>query len=175
MKSASYNKCLFFLQRSSQENKFLVAESALLSLFSVCCNCGNGAQGVINIVQKCDFCSHKGSWNSQPFVRFIKAVNQLLFCLLEAIPPQAVRIFEFLKMTHTNIDTFVCIKGTTSNQQLHIFWKQKQEGYFEEVWSGGGSIVAVDDRADSPDHSAMYGIYSSEDVNTGKVVNMEIV
>ncbi|KAL3842060.1 hypothetical protein ACJMK2_020125 [Sinanodonta woodiana] len=148
-------------QGSSQENKFLVAESALLRII-------NHRMGTfINIVQKCDFCSHKRSWNSQPFVGSIPAGNLLLSAAIlfaGAIPSEAMRIFEFLKMVLPPAMNYTFLEA------------KKQEGYFEEVRLGGDSIVvAGDGRADSPGHSAKYVIYSTVDVNTGKVVNMEIV
>ncbi|KAK3610048.1 hypothetical protein CHS0354_032405 [Potamilus streckersoni] len=116
--------------------KFLVAESELLGLFKICVNCVNEAQGhdnhrkrtFINIILKCDVCTNKRSWNSQPFVSFIPAGNLQLsstFLFAGAIRSQALRNFEFLKMANTNTDIFYMHQKELPPVNKYTFLEEK--------------------------------------------------
>ena len=158
--------------------------SHLLSLFTVCRSCHQLCSGevtqqmgtFISIKQSCSHCDHEWLWNSQPFIKNKPAGNILLSAAILFSGSTPAKVLHFL-----NCLNVACITDRT----FYLHQTQYLEPSVLSVWSHKQQqlllacklplTIGGDGRADSPGHSAKYGSYGIIDLNTNKVIHIELV
>ena len=175
----------------NKEEKFIVFESCLTELFRQCPLCrakcsvvkvssrSLGSMAVIK--QNClnKLCMFKRSWESQPKIGKIPAGNLLLSSATlyaGASPTQVIRVLKNLNIKTISGRTFLNHQKHYLQPTIIDHWKKCQEEHFEELRNRGEALVlGGDGRADSPGHSAKYGVYTLMDLKTFKVVDVQLV
>jgi len=169
------------------EIKYLVFRSQLFGLFITCRSCNEICQGkavqekgtFISIVQHCAHCGYQYQWNSQPFIKDTPAGNILLSAAILFSGSTPGKIFHFLECLRV-----ACMKERRfyDHQSNYLqpavlsVWKEHQRSLLSEcTLRDSPVIIGGDGRADSPGHSAKYGSYGIIDLETNKVVHIELV
>ena len=133
----------------------------------------------ISISQDCAHCGYQYRWNSQPFMKDTPAGNILLSAaiLFSGSTPGIFFIFWYACMLHASRkEDFMTINPLTFNQPYYRYGKINKDIFFLNVPSETPHvIIGGDRRADSPGDSAKYGSYSIIDLETDKVVHIELV
>ena len=154
-----------------EENKYLVFESCLLSLFTTCpiCNLSVHPSTFTNgtflcITQHCQHCDYRKKWESHPMIKNTPAGNLLLSAAIlfaGALPNKMLRVLEFLHCASIAPCTFYTHQRLYLNTVINNVWKRSQsemimllQAYKDPLSIGG------DRRSDSPGHSAKYGSYT---------------
>ena len=115
------------LLSTSSTTGYLIFESALVLLFSVCRFClrrrvdvskvTNGS--FLRVTQKCSNCRRKFVWDSQSFIGCVPAGNLLTSAAIlyaGALPTKALRVFRILNCVTVSLRTFFVIRKSISNQ-----------------------------------------------------------
>ncbi|XP_029936759.1 uncharacterized protein LOC115379929 [Myripristis murdjan] len=165
--------------------KYIVYESCLLELFALCPSCNHKctvktfARGTfLSVKQNCLTCHLTKEWNSQPKVGSMVVGNLHLSAAIAftgASFREVIKVLNALKVKaisetahYKNVTTYLnpCIYNAWKIHQAELFHSLSQE---EEVILGG------DMRADSPGHSAKYGSYTMMDMQSGNIVDIQLV
>uniref|UniRef100_A0A1X7TAL7 Uncharacterized protein n=1 Tax=Amphimedon queenslandica TaxID=400682 RepID=A0A1X7TAL7_AMPQE len=175
-------------EQGSQENIpgkcYLVYESALLMLFSICSFCGHKTCCLEKLIvgsfecitQSCSDCHKERIWDSRPFIGSIPAGNVITSSAIlfsGALPAQALRVFDILSCYMISSDTFYRHQRTILQTSINTVWERKQKLLFDQL--KGKPLELGDGRADSPGHSAKYGCYSLMDLSTNKIAVIKLV
>ena len=102
---------------SDSSSCYIVYESALLLLFTVCRFCLSKTVDIkkvitgsfLRITQKCSRCQRKWIWDSQPTIRNVPAGNIRISAAIlytGALPAKALRMFEILNCYTITLRTF---------------------------------------------------------------------
>lgn len=176
-------------EQGSQENVlgkcYLVYESALLMLFSICIYCGHKTCSLekmivgsfVRITQSCSDCHKERIWDSQPFIGSTPAGNVITSSAIlfsGALPAQALRVFDILSCYMISSDTFYRHQRTILETSINTVWERKQKVLFDQL-KGKPLELGGDGRADSSGHSAKCGCYSLMDLSTNKIAVMKLV
>ena len=171
----------------SEYSCYLVFESAILLLFSVCRNYLSKAvdikrttQGsLLRIKQTCLRCNYRWEWDSQPMCGSIPAGNISLSAAIlyaGALPTKALRIFQFLKCCSISARTFFRHQGDYLWPAISTVWNSEQQALLTSLREKNTNLnLSGDGRADSPGHSAKYGSYTAIEMSCNKVVHFELV
>ena len=171
----------------SEYSCYIVFESALLLLFSVCRNCLSKAveikrttQGsLLRIKQICSRCNYKWEWDSQPMCGNIPAGNISLSAAIlyaGALPTKALRIFSFLKCCSISTRTFFRHQRQYLWPSVSTIWNFEQQNLLTSLRQNNTKLVlSGDGRADSPGHCAKYGSYTVVEMSCNKVVHFELI
>ena len=129
--------------------------------------------------QHCSHCGHEWAWNSQPFIKDTPAGNILLLASIQFSGCTPGKVIHFL-----NCVRVACIADRTfylhQTQYLELavlsVWKDKQHQLLSAILKQCSAIIiGGDGRAGSPGHSAKFGSYGILDLNTNKVLHIELV
>ena len=133
----------------------------------------------ISIRQSCDHCEYVWVWHSQPFIRDTPAANLLLSAAILFTGSTPGKVFHFLECLNV---------ACTTNRTFHLHQSQYLQPAVLSVWNyhqrqillaitnkDSPLIVGGDGRADSPGHSAKFGSYGIIDLDTNKVLHIELV
>ncbi|KAK1889312.1 Cadmium/zinc-transporting ATPase HMA2 [Dissostichus eleginoides] len=144
-------------------DKFIVCQSQLMSLFTICPACCGETQGYveqqegtyIKIKQVCATCGYERFWQNQPMLhRNMPACNLLLSGAIHFSGCMATQTIRMLKLFGLQ-----CISASTffRHQRLYTIptivqaWQNEQAGIIRELKEmGGGLILSGDCRSDSP-------------------------
>ena len=152
-----------------------------------CVSCHNSCVGeiayqkgtYIAVRQMCSYCGHKQMWMSQPFIRDIPAGNLLLSAAIlftGATPGKVLRLLQHIKVACISDRTFYHHQSRFLEPAVLAVWEVKQSRLLAECKARGTSLsVGGDGRADSPGHSAKYGSYGLIDLDTNKVIHVQLV
>jgi len=169
------------------QSTYLVFESALLLLFTICRYCANTTTDVkrattgsfLRISQFCGKCKQTWCWESQPYIGKIPAGNIYLSAAIlyaGAFPAKVLRIFHILKCAVITSKTFFRHQRMILQPAIHLTWERHQLSLFQTLKARNRNLVlAGDGRADSPGHSAKYGSYTVIEMSCNKVVDFKLV
>ena len=176
--------------QSSSKTKYqcyLVFDSALLLLFSLCTACRSSSTSLIRKVcgsllcirQICQDCNHVFVWQSQPQIGRTPAGNILTSSAIlytGAQPAKALRLFSVLKCPTITTSTFFRHQRTYLLPSVDFIWGKYQETLLNQLKeSNDPLIIGGDGRAGSPGHSAKFGSYSMVELTKNKVIDLKLV
>ena len=171
----------------TDEIKYIVFKSCLLELFMSCVSCHKHCTGkiayqkgtCIAVRQLCSYCGHKRMWMSQPYIRDIPAGNVLLSAAIlfsGATPGKALRLLNHMQVACISDRTFYRHQNRYLEPAILAIWEQKQSRLLEQCKACESPLsIGGDGRADSPGHSAKYGSYGLIDLDTNKVIHIQLV
>ena len=168
-----------------KQSSYIVFESALLLLFHMCIFCRSARCSVnkfvngsfLRITQTCSKCHRKRVWDSQPFIGNTPAGNLFASAAIlytGSFPAQALRMFRTLKCAMISNSTFFRHQHSYLIPAINTTWERHQNSLFSFL-KDTGLVVAGDERADSPGHSAKYGTYSLLELGCNKIVDFKLV
>ena len=168
------------------EQKYIVYESMLLSLFAVCMVCRNVTTGVVKFIigsmvgieQHCTSCNFYRLWRSQPYVGSFPAGNihmssAILFS--GSSIRKVLRMFASFNIAHISSRTFSRHQKSFLFPAIKSVWSEQQDFLLDKLRSLPGTVLGGDGRADSPGHSAKFGSYAMVDLHTNTVVDLQLV
>ena len=175
------------LLSNSSSASYLVFESALTILFSICRFCLSRTVDVskmtvgtlLRVTQKCSNCRRKFVWESQTFIGNVPAGNLLTSAAIlyaGALPTKALRIFSILNCVTITLTTFFRHQRMYLQPAISSIWENQQVSLISS-FKGQKKKLALsgDGRADSPGHSAKYGSYTVLEMTCNKVVDYRLV
>ena len=116
---------------------------------------------------------------SQPSIRDIPAGNILLSAAIlfsGATPGKVLRLLNHMQVACISDRTFYRHQARFLEPAVLAVWEVKQSRLLAECKAHGNSLnIGGDGRADSPGHSAKYGSYTLIDLDTNKVLHIELV
>ena len=168
------------------QRKLLVFEDQLLSLFNECrvcnqcCNVESTCIGTfVAIKQRCLHCDFQREWQSQPFINDIPAGNLLLSAAIYfngASFTKINRVLNALQIQVVSIRTHYSHTRNYLQPTIYHFWKMEQSNLFQSYRDAGGQITLGGDmRADSPGHCAKYGSYTMMELDSNKIVDIQLI
>ena len=169
------------------EIKYIVFKSSLLELFKQCTSCHNECIGkvayqkgtFIAVKQLCSHCGHKRTWSSQPHIKDTPAGNILLSAAIlfsGATPGKIFHLLHHMQVASISDRTFYYHQSSYLQPAILSVWETKQQKLLTECRSRGTPLsLGGDGRADSPGHSAKYGSYGIIDLDTDKIIHIELV
>ena len=170
-----------------KQQTYLVFESALLLLFSICFMCRSTYISIekftrgsfLCITQICSHCNNTYVRESQPYVGKIPAGNIMISAAIlytGSLPAKALRVFSSLNCATITRKTFFRHQKAFLQPAINCIWEKEQEALINQLQvKKQGLVLGGDGRADSPGHSAKYGSYSVVDVKQNKVVDLKLV
>ena len=118
-------------------------------------------------------------WSSQPLIKNRPARNILLSAAILFSGSTPTKVFRFLKCLQVacfSDCTFYDHQTEYLEPAIISVWKHKQLQLLNECISREiPLVIGGDGRADSPGHSAKFGSYSIIDLNTSKLLQIELV
>ena len=167
----------------------MVFESQLLKLFRWCPKCGmpctvkrtspNCFGSQVRVHQTCTGCDFSFQWDSQPRVSTMWAGNILLSASIlyaGASPKQVLRVFSHMNFKAVSYSTFMEHQRLYLQPAIVRCYRATQQELFDGIKLQGKPLtVGGDARCDSPGHSAKYGSYTLMDLNTSKVLDVQLV
>ena len=170
-----------------KQHCFIVFESALLLLFTVCSYCRSRYTRVskatigsfLRITQTCSRCGYRFIWESQPYIGGTPAGNILMSAAILyscLIPAKALRLFQTLKCSSISRKTFFRHQSHYLQPAVNHVWSQQQNSLLQGMKTQKKKLVlGGDGRADSPGHSAKYGTYSLLELSCNKIIDFQLV
>ncbi|XP_010793701.1 uncharacterized protein isoform X1 [Notothenia coriiceps] len=169
-------------------DKFIVCQTQLMSLFTICPSCCGETQGnveqqegtYIKIKQVCAACGYERFWQNQPMLyRNMPACNLLLSGANHfsgCMATQTIRMLKLLGLQCISVGTFFRHQRLYTIPTIVQAWQTEQAGIIRELKEmGGGLILSGDCRSDSPGHCAKYGTYSLIEDRINKVLDLQLV
>ena len=168
-----------------KERKYVVFESCLSQLLSVCRFCSGKAAvirkrtiGTLVIFQA--VCTqeseHIYSWVSQPMKGGLPVGNLILSAAMlfrGSSPVKSVNTLKFSNIQTFCLRTFYTIQGLYLLPAISATWEKEQEEMFSSIQAAVN--VGGDARCCPPGHTAKYGSYSLMDLETSKVLDIQLV
>ena len=170
-----------------KQQTYLVFESALLVLFSICFICRSTYTSIekftrgsfLCIKQICRNCNNTYVWESQPYVGNIPAGNIMISAAIlytGLMPAKVLRVFSSLNCATIKRMTFFRHQKAYLQPAINCVWETEQRTLINELQrKKQGLVLGGDGRADSPGHSAKYGTYSVVDLKQSKVLDLKLV
>lgn len=186
--------CYFSLNYDTdpiRELKYIVFESQLVQLFRFCRD--KKCQGTctvskqrpkyfgshIKISSKCKVCHLEYSWHSQPKIGKLYAGNILLSSAIlygGASPTQVLKVLNHLNLQTISTSAFMDHQRSYLQPAVRNVWTTSQLQHLRVLRNTGRPItVGGDGRADSPGHCAKFGSYSLMDLESNKIVDVQLV
>lgn len=170
---------------SDTRSCYIVFESALLILFTVCRFCASKSVDIkkvvtgsfLRITQKCLRCRQNWIWESQPTIGNVPAGNiytSAAILYAGALPAQALRIFRILNCHTISSNTFFRHQKQYLQPAISTTWKSQQLALLSTL-KAQKLVLSGDGRADSPGHSAKYGSYTVIEMSYNKVLDYRLV
>ena len=156
------------LLSSSSSACYLVFESALVLLFSVCRFCLSRTVDVskvtigsfLRVTQKCSNCRRKYVWESQSFIVNVPAGNLLTSAAIlyaGALPTKAMRVFSILNCVNITLTTFFRHQRKylqPAISSISSIWEKQQLSLISSLKDQKKKLaLSGDGRADSPGHT----------------------
>jgi len=167
-----------------QQINFLVMESELKKLFKFCPQCGHkvisfqkSIVGAMISVSYCCTAGHVSSWRSQPMIRRMPAANILCSAAILLSGSTYCKISNFLKILHIPFvgpAEYYRIQNTYLHPVINEYWTLHQTAILS-VLSDQKLRLIGDGRSDSPGFSAKYCSYTCMDVDSGLIVDQQLV
>ena len=175
--------------RLHTEAKYIVFQSSLEMLvgWCACPECGShevtpkwsrsGTQLTISLF--CKACDNTSRWQSQPTLGDVAAGNILLSAAILFAGASAAKVLRVLGSigvaTHT-LRSFFRHQKLILHPAIDLVWKNQQTEHMTLLQVMGLPLVlGGDGRADSPGHSAKFGLYTTMDLLNNIVLDLQIV
>uniref|UniRef100_A0A3B1K8T9 Uncharacterized protein n=1 Tax=Astyanax mexicanus TaxID=7994 RepID=A0A3B1K8T9_ASTMX len=171
------------------ERKWIVNESCLMELFTICHTCGvsinekkiTSSGSKIQIEWTC-INHHTGVWQSCPDVRGIPENNLVSSAAIIFTGTTQNEIDEWADLLNLQLPKKTSYYALQSNYMIPVIHKaytEMQEEFLtelrERVAAGGHTDICGDARSDSPGYSAKYTCYSFMDDATKKVIMSDLI
>ena len=168
-----------------KEPKYIVFHNQLLLLLSVCFVCCS-KHVVVNYATcgsmltayiKCLYCKTVREWKSQPDIAVIPMGNILLsgaILFSGSLPSKFLGSLRSIGIKVISNRTFFRHQKQVLHKVVANTWITQRNRQFIEL-QGTGIVVGGDGRCDSMGHSAKYGSYTTMNIETNKILNVEIV
>ena len=162
-------------------------KSSLLQLFTHCASCHSECIGkvayrkgtFIDTEQLCSACGHKRVWTSQLRIKDTPAGSILLSASIldsGSTSGTVLRLISHMRVACISNRTFYCHQQQYLASTILSVWSQKQSRLLAQSKAHSISLsIGGDGRADSPGRLAKYGSYGIIDLNTNKVLHIELV
>ncbi|XP_071505513.1 uncharacterized protein [Diadema antillarum] len=170
------------------EPKYIVFESKLFELLKSCPSCGSKNVSVQKSVKgtflkvrlECWSCNKMmRTWESQPFIQSRPAGNVLLSAAIlfaGGSSTETLQILNSIKVQTMGARTFYRHQDEFLHPIIERRWRLHQEALLSKlVEVGTPLILGGDGRADSPGHSAKYGLYSGLELTISQIVDIQLV
>lgn len=168
-----------------EEPKYLVFHNQLLLLLSICFSCFSRKVVVkcatfgsmLTATIKCKSCKDHRKWQSQPYHEGFPVGN---FLLSGAILFSGLSPYKFLKALNSifikviGYSTFFTHQKKFLHKVVHKTWLGQRDSQFFEL-KEEGLVVGGDARFDSMGHSAKYGSYTTMNLETSKILNVQLI
>nr|XP_034334865.1 uncharacterized protein LOC117692019 [Crassostrea gigas] len=169
------------------EKQFLVSETALAELLSVCRYCSAECTPVIKFFRgtfiytssKC-LNGHEFTWSSQPCHNTLPWSNLFTATAILTSGCNATKVLQVFKnmnlqmftaRTYNRLQAYYVVPSATKT------WDFEQSQLLTEIKDGASQDVVVggDARCDSPGYSAKYGTYTIMDLERNKILDFQLV
>lgn len=170
-----------------EETKYIVFASKLMDLLQRCPACGSAAVQVttkeigtlLSVARECLECLSSTKWASQPFFGATPAGNVLLSASIlfaGGSSSKTLRILQHMGVASISERTFFLHQKYVLEPSLQHQWQLHQTGLLTQLLARGTPLtIGGDGRADSPGHSAKYGVYTAMELNINKVIDFQLV
>ncbi|KAG7513654.1 hypothetical protein JOB18_013274 [Solea senegalensis] len=167
--------------------KYLVYEDCLLELFKSCpicssvCTVQSYTKGTfISVTQKCLYptCLYTRQWKSQPLLGSTPAGNLHLSAAVVYTGSSFVQTKRVLNSMHLRTFSRKMHQNHVDNYILPSVlhrWRSHQTSLLQELKQGPTVTLGGDIRANIPGRCSKYGSYSMMDLNSNKVVDIQLV
>ena len=185
---------LYFVYRAKdvsilEENKYIVFESQLVSLFKTCTFCLSKRVAVVKVRPKCfgsqlkieatcQDCDHRQEWYSQPRVGNAMAGNILLSCAIlygGGSPTKILRMLSNVNIKVISVQTFLDHQREYLLPTISRIYHRQQSQLLQQIGEEEPLVLGGDGRHDSPGHCAKYGSYTLMDMTRNKVIDIQLV
>ncbi|XP_071160693.1 uncharacterized protein [Mytilus edulis] len=167
-----------------EQKQFLVSESALAELLSVCRYCSSEAVPVITVskgtlIETNSICvnGHLSIWKSQsshnslPWSNLMTATAIMLSgCNATSV----LRMFDHLNVQMFSMRTYNRLQSFYVSPAATMAWDSEQSSLLQQL-RGSDVILGGDARCDSPGYSAKYGSYTLMDLQTKKILDFQLI
>jgi len=168
----------------SKEVKFIVYKKNLEDLMSDCQKCGKNCLLEDRIVGTCVHyrisccgCGYVKEWSSQPYSGCMPVGNLVLsagIMFSGASALQSLRLLDFAGICAMSLSTYMSVQSAYLTPAVRSVWQQKQVDLMNER-KGRPVRLGGDGRCCSPGHTAKFGSYSLMDLETGHVLDIQLV
>lgn len=167
-----------------EERQFLVSETCLASILGKCDLCEESCEPVVQftrgtMIGTVSTCTngHTTQWESQkchhgmPWSNLLLAGSMVFSGINTA---KCLRLFRHLRVPTISASTFNRIQSAYVVPAALFTWDFQQADLLNQ-YEGRTLTVGGDARCDSPGFSAKFGSYTLMDLETGKVVDFQLV
>ncbi|XP_030274805.1 uncharacterized protein LOC115582760 isoform X2 [Sparus aurata] len=168
-----------------KSRKYIVYESCIMELFAACPVCTRACDvrtrrlgTFLSVEQRCPQCKFCRHWNSQPILGSTPAGNLHLSAavyLSGASFSKISRVFKAMELQLFQYDTFCRHARSFIEPAVIHHWNTLQDVTLQRLSQESKVIVGGDMRADYPGHSAKFGSYTTMDLNSNTVLDIELV
>ena len=172
------------VKKITNERKFIVFQSCLFSLFSVCFICSSKCNvfitkmlgSFISLKQICPS-GHYKVWDSQPchgtlpFGNLLTAANILY---TGGNPARILNLFKNFNIATISIRTYNLIQSSYLMPAVNRVWLSEQEKILA-IHSNNNCTVAGYARCCSPGHTAKYASYSLMSLQTSQILDVQLI
>lgn len=173
-------------QSQVASRKFIVSETCLDKLLSKCSTCnkpvvvGKIVKGCLLVCTKtCSYCNETDTWESQPtFGGLAEGHLDLSAAIMFSGSTTAkfLRALRFAGISCFNDSTFYNIQKHYLSPSIEHVWKTHQNKLINDIRGRGSPLIlGGDGRCCSPGHTAKYGTYSVMDLDSGKILDIQLV
>ena len=174
-----------------KERKFIIFSSNLLALLAWCHCPQCGCQDVTNQMREvgtllilmlfCSSCQARSVWHSQPYCHYTPAGNILLSSAIlfaGATAGNVLKVLEHMGVACISTRTFFRHQRHILIPAIQRIWEQQQQfsiALLQLEQQQRDIVLGGDGRADSPGHSAKYGSYSTLELESNTVLDIQLV
>ncbi|XP_060552356.1 uncharacterized protein LOC132713698, partial [Ruditapes philippinarum] len=173
-------------QSQVASRKFIVSETCLNKLLSKCSTCNKPVvvdkivKGCLLVCTKtCSYCNETDTWESQPtFGGLAEGHLDLSAAIMFSGSTTAkfLRALRFAGISCFNDSTFYNIQKHYLSPSIEHVWKTHQNKLINDIRGRGSPLIlGGDGRCCSPGHTAKYGTYSVMDLDSGKILDIQLV
>lgn len=167
------------------ERKFIVFESCLTALFALCALCHMPCRVILDqvlgslvVVRQVCVNGHTKIWSSQPSHGGLPLGNLAIaagILFSGASPVKALNTLKSIRVKSISLRTFDLMQSTYLNLSVSKIWSKNQSQMLNKLKGKPDLALGGDGRCCSPGHTAKYGSYTIMDLETSKVLDMQLV
>jgi hypothetical protein len=157
-----------------------------MELFEKCSKCGFGCDVTwnvigtfVSIIQHCQECKYKHTWDSQPVINGIHSGNLHLAAAAYFSGmsyTKLARVFNAMRLACISSSTFYQYAQQFLQPSVLSLWYDTQKDLLDSLVQRPGEIILAGDmRADSPGHCAKYGSYTMMELRSNQIVHISLV
>lgn len=168
-----------------EEAKYIVFESSLMEIFDICPICKGHCTvrrrkcgTLVSFMQKCPHCQYSRKWQSGPILRSTPVGDLQLSAAVYLSGGSFTKVSRVCNAMNIQIHQHNAFRRHSRfylEPAIYHKWNEDQRLHLEDLNKKGKVAVSGHMTADSPGHIAKYGAYTLMDVQTDKIVDMELV